>query len=315
MEKGCEHKRIFLEFEGIFRDAMLWVNGVYIDRHLSGYTGFLCEITDHLVAGENSIAVRVDSDQPEGWFYEGAGIYRNVHLLNGQPLKFHGACVHQDFGGVGIALPDNLQYYKIQKLKEKGVNAYRCSHHAPAPALLRACDELGMLVLDETRMFGTAPEAVRQLKAMVRPDRNHPCVFAWCIGNEEFSVQDLPWSRKLVEKVTRIVKSLDDTGDVTMPWGRTPKGWVQFFEEREYLAGGFMWTGFDYHGEANPFVNANVSSSFGAIDLCGIEKPPFYYYKAWWGREPWLVRLYGGLARVFVKAGSEEKLKATMLSE
>ena len=57
-------------------------------------------------------------------------------------------------------------------------------------------------------------------------------------------------------------------------------------EERPYFSGSFMWTGFDYRGEPNPFVSINFSSSFGTIDLCGIEKPPFYYYKAWWTDEP-----------------------------
>ncbi len=121
-------------------------------------------------------------------------------LLNSKPLKIHGACVHQDFGGVGVALTDNLQRYKIARLKAMGVNAYRCSHHAPAPALLRACDELGMLVMDETRLFGTSPEAVRQLTSVMERDRNHPCVFIWSLGNEEFSVQNDPWSHRLMKK-------------------------------------------------------------------------------------------------------------------
>lgn len=481
-DPAWEGKRIFIEFEGVFRDAIVWVNGSYMDRHCSGYTGFILDITDHLLPGEdNSVAVRVDSDQPEGWWYEGAGIYRNVNLwvaepvyfkhnqtvvktaldgtvyatavlvndtdtaftqlvqweirddkgalataaetvtvpaynqhqiwaemqvenprlwtvetpnlytlhiqagdevtsqrfgirtvafdanrgflLNGKEYKIRGACVHQDFGGVGIALSDNLNRYKIQRLKEMGVNAYRCSHHAPAPALLDACDEMGMLVMDETRMFGTSPEAVRQLIDVMERDRNHPCVFIWALGNEEFKVQHLPWSGRLMEKMTRIAKALDDTrpvtygsnigewfagaggasevrginyirngtgdgtwldtyhaehpeqpiigteetsfvasrggaktdlgngllsstGDVTMPWGSTPKGYVKFFEERPWLAGSFMWTGFDYRGEPNPFITTNVSSSFGAIDLCGMEKPVFWYYKAWWTNEP-----------------------------
>ncbi len=478
-EDEWQGKRVFLEFEGVFRDSMVWVNGTFMDRHTSGYTSFMLEITDHLVFGEeNAVAVRVDSEQYEGWWYEGAGIYRNVFLhvaepvyvkprstiiktqldghvsvectvvndaavpfsgdavfaigqeasvcvpvnaapyseisirtemqiasprlwhvdhpdlytltiaigaerheevfgvrtvgfdpdrgflLNGQPFKLRGACVHQDFGGVGVALTDNLQTYKIRRLKDMGVNAYRCSHNAPAPALLKACDELGMLVMDETRLFGTSPEAVRQLTDVIERDRNHPCVFIWSLGNEEFSVQNLPISARLMEKMTRIAKTLDDTrpvtysgnngpdfhgangaaevrgvnyirndggegggwldkyhadhphqpvigteessyvlsrggaatdlgssrldssGLVTMMWGSTPKGWVKYFEERDYLAGSFMWTGFDYRGEPNPFITTNVSSSFGTLDLCGLAKPPFWYYKAWWTDEP-----------------------------
>ena len=75
---------------------------------------------------------------------------------------------------------------------------------------------------------------------------------------------------------------------VTMPWGSTVKGWVKFAEERDHFLGGFMWTGFDYRGEPNPFYYTNCISSFGTIDLCGMEKPPFYYYKAWWTDEPTL---------------------------
>ena len=79
---------------------------------------------------------------------------------------------------------------------------------------------------------------------------------------------------------------LDSSGNVTMPWGSTPKGWVKYMEKRGYFAGSFMWTGFDYRGEPNPFYYSNSVSSFGTIDLCGMEKPPFYYYKSWWTDEP-----------------------------
>ena len=67
---------------------------------------------------------------------------------------------------------------------------------------------------------------------------------------------------------------LNSIGDVTMNWGTTPKGWVKYMENRPYFSGSFMWTGFDYRGEPNPFITTNVASSFGTIDLCGMEKPP-----------------------------------------
>ena len=74
-------KRIFLEFEGVFRDYTLFVNGIYIDRHTSGYTPAFFDITDQVnFEGDNVVALRVDASQPEGWWYEGAGIYRPVHL-------------------------------------------------------------------------------------------------------------------------------------------------------------------------------------------------------------------------------------------
>ncbi len=482
-DPAWEGKRIFIEFEGIYRDAIVFVNGVYLDRHTCGYTTFALELTDHLVFGEiNSIAVRVDSDQAEGWWYEGGGIYRNVNLyigedvyfkyhgitystsldgtvdisavlvndtemrgdrrvcavlrdadgksaaegicdvtaepfsevranislhaaephlwspadpylytlelsageeraalrvgirtvvfdadrgffLNGEPLKIRGACMHQDFGGVGVALTKNLTAYRLRRLKEMGVNAYRSAHHAPSPDVLDLCDELGLLVMSETRAFGTSPESIRQLTELIECDRTHPSVIIRALGNEEGSVQNDAWGARLMRKMTRIAKALDPTrpvtyggnngekyngangaaevrgvnyiqigedgwfdayhrdhpeqpmigteeasyvlsrggavndlangqidasGNVTMPWGSTPKGWVKFMETRPFFSGTFMWTGFDYRGEANPFYYTNAASSFGTIDLCGMEKPPFYYYRAWWTDEPTL---------------------------
>jgi beta-galactosidase len=227
---------------------------------------------------------------------------------------------------------------------------------------LRACDELGMLVMDETRSFGTSPEAMKQLKSLIERDRNHPSVFIWCVGNEEVSIQAEDRCAEMTKKITRFIKSLDNTraityganngenfsginteieirginyihigtdgfwvdkyhkehpdspiiateessyvlsrgaskndlgsglldttGNTVMSWGSTPIGWMKFYEERPYLIGGFMWTGFDYRGEANPFALTNVSSSFGAIDLCGIPKPIFYYYQSQWTDKP-----------------------------
>jgi beta-galactosidase len=80
-------------------------------------------------------------------------------LLNGKPVKVQGTCNHQDHAGVGTALPDRIQSYRIERLKEMGSNAYRTSHNPPTPELLDACDRLGMIVMDETRMMSSAPEA------------------------------------------------------------------------------------------------------------------------------------------------------------
>ena len=75
-------KLVYLEFEGIFRDSEIYVNGTFIGRHMSGYTGMRFEISDVLYfdGRENVVAVRVDCTQNEGWFYEGAGIYRHFSM-------------------------------------------------------------------------------------------------------------------------------------------------------------------------------------------------------------------------------------------
>ena len=106
-------------------------------------------------------------------------------FLNGKSVKLKGTCNHQDHAGVGAALPDAVQYYRIRKLQEMGCNSLRTSHNPPTSELLDACDELGMLVFDETRMMSSNPEGLNQFANLVRRDRNRPSVFMWSMGNEE----------------------------------------------------------------------------------------------------------------------------------
>ena len=74
-------RRIAVEFDGVFRDSVVWINGFYLGRQPSGATGFRYDLTDYLnYGGENVIAVRADATMEEGWYYEGAGIYRHVWL-------------------------------------------------------------------------------------------------------------------------------------------------------------------------------------------------------------------------------------------
>src|SRR6202042_2256171 len=88
-------------------------------------------------------------------------------FLNGQPVQVQGVCCHQDHAGVGSALPDYLQYYRIQLLKDMGVNGYRTSHNPPTPELLDACDSLGMLVLDESRLLNSGEEYGSEFERLV----------------------------------------------------------------------------------------------------------------------------------------------------
>ena len=70
------------------------------------------------------------------------------------------------------------------------------------------------------------------------------------------------------------------------PWGSTAEAWWTFFAAREYLAGGFVWTGFDYRGEPTPYRWPCINSHFGLMDTCGFPKDLFHYYQAWWGDKP-----------------------------
>lgn len=119
-------------------------------------------------------------------------------LLNGKPIKLNGACVHHDNGILGAAAYDDAEYRKALLLKEAGFNAVRTSHNPPSEAFLRACDVLGLLVIDEafdgwrehknenTHDYSTLFDLwwQRDVEAMVRRDRLHPSIFCWSTGNE-----------------------------------------------------------------------------------------------------------------------------------
>lgn len=347
LPKADASRRLWLEFDGVFRDCTVFVNGWYVGRHESGYSGFRFDITDVAnCGGKNIVAVRVDVTQSEGWFYEGAGIYRHVwlvktapvsiapdgvfvftrfrnnepvgaadlnlqtevlnarsgpaeaavmwevlapdgrllakarepvriegtttatvsqsikvdapelwspetpiiykvittlvvgtqtvdrvetafgirtvgfdkdkgFLLNGQPYLIKGTCNHQDHAGVGAALPDRLQYFRIARLKEMGSNAYRSSHNPPTPELLEACDRLGMLVLDENRLLGSDAANIDRLERFIKRDRNHPSVVAWCIANEEFDTAGTPTGKRVAETMQNAIRKLDTTRPIT----------------------------------------------------------------------------------------------------
>ncbi len=79
--KECENKRIYIHFDGVYRDSTVYLNEYYVGRYESGYASFYYDITDFVnIGGENLLAVRVDATGREGWWYEGGGIYRNVWL-------------------------------------------------------------------------------------------------------------------------------------------------------------------------------------------------------------------------------------------
>lgn len=136
-------------------------------------------------------------------------------FLNGKHVYLKGTNNHQDHAGVGVALPDGLQEFRIRKLKEMGCNAYRCSHNPPTPELLDVCDRLGMLVIDEHRLMGTTHEHLDLLKRLIRRDRNHPSVILWSIGNEEWAIEGNEFGARIAQTMQRFVKSLDPTRPVT----------------------------------------------------------------------------------------------------
>jgi beta-galactosidase len=135
-------------------------------------------------------------------------------FLNEQPLKLQGTCNHQDHAGVGVAVPDSIKEFRIRKLKEMGSNAYRTAHNPPSKELLDICDRLGMLVMDETRHFNTAPEYMTQLEWLVRRDRNYPSVILWSLFNEE-ALEVNEEGMEMTRAMNALVKRLDTTRPTT----------------------------------------------------------------------------------------------------
>ena len=278
-------------------------------------------------------------------------------FLNGKSVKLKGTCNHQDHAGLGAALPDAVQYYRVRKLQEMGCNALRTSHNPPTPELLDAADRLGMLVFDETRMMSSNPEGLSQFENLVRRDRNRPSVFLWSMGNEEGTTAT-PAGVKILTAMKQVATRHDGSRPVSLapaggnnmgkfgfavcdvqgynyadpaadayhkanpsipvmgteqvsavatrgiyvmdgehgyvgsydPYTTTGRasceGWWSFCNARPWLAGGFIWTGFDYRGEPSPYGWPNISSQYGIIDTCGFPKDSFFYFQAWWNAKP-----------------------------
>ena len=131
-------------------------------------------------------------------------------FINGQHTVIKGACVHQDHAGVGIAMPDRLIEWRLQRLKECGCNAYRSAHHPATPELLDACDRLGILVLDENRLLDPSAGGLAELESMLLRDRNHPSIYMWSLSNEE-RVAGTPQGLRLYRAVVAQARKLDPT--------------------------------------------------------------------------------------------------------
>ncbi len=203
----------------------------------------------------------------------------NGFLLNGKHYELQGTCNHQDMAGVGAALPDALQAFRVKTLKEFGCNAIRTSHNPPTPELLEACDELGMLIMDESRLLGSDKENLQKWDDQIRRDRNHACVAIWSIANEEFSVQDSPQGGNVARTMQDYVKRLDPTRPVTYaaPEGDTFAGINGVIQVRgwNYHVGGDMDK---YHAEHpdQPEVGTEQASTVGTRGIYENDKARGY---------------------------------------
>ncbi len=190
----------FNEQSAIIKEPLIWdiktptlyklVTEIYVDD--VKYDGFTSSF------GFRTIEIRSDK----------------LFYLNGKKIKIKGTCNHQDFAGIGVAIPDSIWEYKISRLKAMGCNSYRSSHGMAADGLVKACDKLGMLLMDENRNFETSDECLEQLKTMVKRDRNHPSVVFYSIFNEE-PLQSTSQGRNMALRMLKEIRKLDNTRFIT----------------------------------------------------------------------------------------------------
>lgn len=139
-------------------------------------------------------------------------------FLNGKALKIQGTCNHQDHAGVGAALPDRLQSFRLEVLKGMGCNAVRTSHNMPTPEWVEACDRMGVMLFCEARQMSSNPSGMAELELMVKRFRNSPSVIGWSIGNEEFLLQDgamAPQGARIARSMVDLCHALDPTRPVS----------------------------------------------------------------------------------------------------
>lgn len=137
-------------------------------------------------------------------------------FLNELPVKIIGTNEHQDHAGVGTAIPDALQEFRIKRLKEMGSNAIRTAHNPPTPELLDACDRLGMLVLDENRLMGINKEHFDLLERFMVRDRNHPSVVLWSLGNEEWAIESNEKGARITKTMQEFAQKIDSSRAFTV---------------------------------------------------------------------------------------------------
>ncbi|MDF2925376.1 MAG: glycoside hydrolase catalytic domain [Paenibacillaceae bacterium] len=135
-------------------------------------------------------------------------------FLNEEQLEIKGVCCHQDYGLTGKAMPDRVQRYRMKLLKEMGANGYRAAHYMTAEETMNAADELGFLVMCETRGFHSSPEGISQLEALIKRDRNHPSVILWSIGNEE-PLHAQEQGKRIAERMVAAAAALDRSRCIT----------------------------------------------------------------------------------------------------
>lgn len=146
-------------------------------------------------------------------------------FLNGQAMKIKGVCLHHDLGALGAAFHEKAARRQLQVMKNMGVNALRTAHNPPAREVMDMCDEMGLIVMDESfDMWGSTKTAcdygrffmqdfAEDVRLWVTRDRNHPSLFMWSIGNEIHDTHANPDAINVLRALKAEVRRYDPAGN------------------------------------------------------------------------------------------------------
>ena len=224
---------------------------------------------------------------------------QNGLSINGKTLDLIGGCYHHDNGPLGAASIDRAEERKIEVLKKTGFNAIRTSHNPPSPALLDACDRLGMVVIDEIFDMWENPKKEKDyhlyfrewwqkdVDSWVKRDRNHPSVIMWSIGNEIREAADTSGYR-IATNLTKEIRRLDPTRAITeamlgMGGGSAPgrSRWDDFETHLELLdvvGYNYAYTRYESDHEKYPdriMVGTETNPPFALENYQLVEKLPY----------------------------------------
>ncbi|MCI8388686.1 MAG: glycoside hydrolase family 2 protein [Clostridiales bacterium] len=142
-------------------------------------------------------------------------------FLNEQPTKIKGVCCHEDYGLQGKAISDSVKRLRLERLREMGANGYRTAHYPHSETTFDYCDELGFLVMAETRWFESTKEGLEQLEMLVKAHRNNPSVIMWSLGNEE-PLHNTPIGKRIFVTMREFARRFDNSRPFTTAVSHNP---------------------------------------------------------------------------------------------
>lgn len=201
-------------------------------------------------------------------------------FLNGRHVPIHGVCDHADLGALGTAINVSALARQLRILRELGCNAIRTSHNPPAPELLDLCDQMGFVVMDEAfDCWATGKNEndyhvlypgwhEQDLRALVRRDRNHPCVMIWSSGNE-VPDQDKPDGPALAEQHRDIIHSEDPTRPCTAAVSSTDAGFTDFVNHFDFFGWNYKWYAYARFHQVHPSIPLFGSETASTVSSRG----------------------------------------------